>query len=53
LDEQQADVIKVHYFEGRTIPQTALNLEISITTTKRRHKSAVEKLTDMYNLISD
>jgi DNA-directed RNA polymerase specialized sigma subunit len=47
LDESKAAVIRVHYFEGCTLPQTAVRLEISISTMRRRLKSAVMELTSM------
>ena len=51
LDNRQADVIRTHYFEGCPLPQTAINLGLSITTMRRVLKSAVTNLTDMYNLV--
>jgi len=35
LDKAKADLVKLRYFAGLTIPQAAQSLEISITTANR------------------
>ena len=51
LDKKQANAVRIHYLKGNSLYQTAEMIGISVATVKRMLKTAVTKLTDMYNLV--
>ena len=51
LNDKQVNAVKIHYFKGNSIQQTAEKMDISMTSVKRILKSAIEELVMMYNMI--
>jgi DNA-directed RNA polymerase specialized sigma24 family protein len=49
LDDRQEKVLRLLYFEGKTIAVTTEELEISQTTLKTTRRAGIQKLVDMYN----
>ena len=53
LDSRKANVIRLCFFEGRTIEDAAEELNISAKTAQIAKKKAIEELTDLFALTSN
>ncbi len=53
LDSRKANVIRLCFFEGRTIEDAAEELNISAKTAQIAKKKAIEDLTDLFALTSN
>jgi len=52
LTERQAKIIRLIYFEGKTITEVSLSMSLSETTVKTTRRSGINRLLEMYSIIS-
>lgn len=53
LDQQQANILRLYYFEGRTWPELVQEFYISRRSLQNLRDQGVNELASMYQLISD
>ena len=53
LDSRKANVIRLCFFDGRTIEDAAEELNISAKTAQIAKKKAIEELTELFELTSN